>query len=566
MRVTAVVPRYDEHIVGGADEYLRQLFRGLSREGVRLDVLTTGTTHLSYEGPHALRWEDHTDTRAGQCDSDPVSVQRFRTWNIPSRTIVRWSRAVEKARADAHRVSPLQTTASHLSCGFYELENWAGEFDFRWTKDEAYLELTEEGIEAVRFEVHSPYATRLTILVDGRPAEDIRVPAGEWIEAGARFEPRHSVKVCLRVTRTFQPPDDSRTLGVAVRSIGLITGSATVSLPLTRDREELLAALPTTELAHHLDREAQAWNLAPALMDMALKGPMSPGLLATATRMARRSDLVLATNAPFAAMAIGLLAGRLARRPVVLLPFLHLRDPYHHRRGLRHVLSRADRVLCLSRTTREFIEATWGAKARYVGGGIDPTEFVDPVIASEAFRERHGLGTRPVVLTVARKTPSKGYLLTCEAVRVLRQRGLPCEHVLIGPDEDRRPVERDGVRYLGCLSRPEVLSGLAACDIFALPSLYESFGLAYLEAWMFGKPVIGHRLCAPARELIEPGRDGVLVGNVAELVQALEALLSDPPRRRIMGEQGRTKTVNGYTWKHVVERTLAVFSEFDRTK
>jgi len=83
---------------------------------------------------------------------------------------------------------------------------------------------------------------------------------------------------------------------------------------------------------------------------------------------------------------------------------------------------------------------------------------------------------------------------------------------------------------------------------------------------MFGKPVIGHSLCAPARELIEPGRDGVLVGSVAELVQALEALLSDPPRRRIMGEQGRTKTVNGYTWNHVVERTLAVLSEFDRTK
>jgi glycosyltransferase involved in cell wall biosynthesis len=296
-------------------------------------------------------------------------------------------------------------------------------------------------------------------------------------------------------------------------------------------------------------------------MDGLLKGPLSPGLLAAAVRLARRSDVVLATNIPFTAMLIGLLAGRLTGTPVVMLPFLHLRDPYHHRPMVRQALGRADRVLCLSRTNCAFVERAWGGSATFVGGGIDPEEYSGPAIDPHAFRQTHELGPTPIVLTVARKTPSKGYQLTVEAVREVRRRGLNCQHVLIGPDEDGLPLDTETCRYLGRQPRAQVLSALAACDVFSLPSMYESFGLAYLEAWMLGRPVIGHTLCDPARELIEPERDGVLVSEVREMVQALEALMSDPARNRAFGEDGRRKALSHYTWKHVVDRTLQALSE-----
>jgi glycosyltransferase involved in cell wall biosynthesis len=270
---------------------------------------------------------------------------------------------------------------------------------------------------------------------------------------------------------------------------------------------------------------------------------------------------VLATNDHFVTMAQGLLVGRMARRPVVLLPFLHLRDAAHHRWTLRHVLSRADRVLCLSHSSCRLMERLWGTRARFLGGGVDPQEFAGKDIDARAFRATHRLGTSPLVVTVARKTPSKGYHLTCDAVRTLRERGIPCEHVLVGPDEDGLPVDPAGGRAIGARPRNEVLSALAAADVFSLPSVYESFGLAYLEAWMMEKPVVGHRLCDPAAELIEEGRDGLLVTDVRSTVDALESLLADPARRAAFGAHGRRKTLEQCTWPHVVARALEVFAE-----
>jgi glycosyltransferase involved in cell wall biosynthesis len=296
-----------------------------------------------------------------------------------------------------------------------------------------------------------------------------------------------------------------------------------------------------------------------------MKGPVSAGLAAGAVGAARRSDVVLAANAPFGVMAMGLLAARMTGRPLALLPFLHLRDAYHHRRALREILSRADRVLCLSRTTAAFVERTWGTQTALVGGGIDPAEYADADVDGRAFRQLHGLGERPLVVTVARKTPSKGYLMTCEAVAELNRRGLRCEHVLIGPDEDGRPIPSDGGRHLGSLPRAQVLSALAACDVFTLPSLYESFGLAYLEAWMLSKPVIGHSLCDPARELIESGHDGLLVSNVREMADGIASLLADPARRHAFGRHGRRKTLEAHTWPHVVDRARRALADLTRT-
>jgi glycosyltransferase involved in cell wall biosynthesis len=225
------------------------------------------------------------------------------------------------------------------------------------------------------------------------------------------------------------------------------------------------------------------------------------------------------------------------------------------------VLARADRVLCLSHSSCRLTERLWGTRARYLGGGIDPDEFDPACIDAPGFRAAHGLGDAPLVVTVARKTPSKGYQTTCEAVRALRDRGVACEHVLVGPDEDGLPVDPAGGRVLGVLPRPAVLSALAAADVFTLPSVHESFGLAYLEAWMVGAPVVAHRLCDPAAELIDEGRDGLLVRDGREMVEALGALLADPARRRAFGEHGRRKTLAHFTWPHVVSRALDVLAE-----
>jgi len=103
---------------------------------------------------------------------------------------------------------------------------------------------------------------------------------------------------------------------------------------------------------------------------------------------------------------------------------------------------------------------------------------------------------------------------------------------------------------------------LASCDVFALPSGEESFGIAFVEAWACGKPVIGARSGAiPA--VIDEGRDGLLADyqDADDLAQAILKLLADPQLRARMGEAGRRKVLENYTWEIVANRVRRMYAE-----
>ena len=91
---------------------------------------------------------------------------------------------------------------------------------------------------------------------------------------------------------------------------------------------------------------------------------------------------------------------------------------------------------------------------------------------------------------------------------------------------------------------------LAALDIFASPSGYESFGLTFVEAWAAGLAIVGCRSGA-IPTVVEHGRDGLLVGykTVPELAGALVELLDDEPFRRRLAAAGRAKALGRYDWE-----------------
>ena len=116
------------------------------------------------------------------------------------------------------------------------------------------------------------------------------------------------------------------------------------------------------------------------------------------------------------------------------------------------------------------------------------------------------------------------------------------------------------VRLLG--HRADVLSIVAASDLFVLPSLAEPFGLAIVEAMALGKPVIATRAGGPC-EIVVPEETGMLVppADPSALAAAIRELLSDPARSRRMGEMGRQQFERLYSRKEMAEATLAVYSE-----
>jgi len=85
------------------------------------------------------------------------------------------------------------------------------------------------------------------------------------------------------------------------------------------------------------------------------------------------------------------------------------------------------------------------------------------------------------------------------------------------------------------------------CELFALPSRGEGFGLVYLEAMACGKPVIGGAH-GGAPEVIEDGKTGYLVahGDAAQLATAMETLLDDATLRGEMGRRGKQRVENEF--------------------
>ena len=179
------------------------------------------------------------------------------------------------------------------------------------------------------------------------------------------------------------------------------------------------------------------------------------------------------------------------------------------------------------------------------------------------FRARHGLGTRPLVLFLGRKDRGKGYHPLRQAMADVVAEVHDACLITIGPDiEPPYPSLPDGALLdLGKADETEKEDALAACNVFCLPSKSESFGIVNIEAWSYGKPVIGGP--APAvRELITEGVNGFCVAqDPAEIAAILIRLLSNPTLCVRLGNAGKVNQQSHFTWDVVTKTHLTVFQQ-----
>lgn len=182
------------------------------------------------------------------------------------------------------------------------------------------------------------------------------------------------------------------------------------------------------------------------------------------------------------------------------------------------------------------------------------------------------LGNR-VLLAVSRFDPAERQKGHDALVRVLPSIARACpdvQLVLAGPGEDRARV-KDLALELGVGARVFLPGALPPIEIarlyelsyaFALPSLQEGFGLAYVEAMSRAKPCLGCRDQGTA-EVVVDGETGVLVGGSddAELSAALLGLLRDPAAAARMGDAGRRRYLEHFTSAHHRARVRSALLE-----
>jgi glycosyltransferase involved in cell wall biosynthesis len=247
--------------------------------------------------------------------------------------------------------------------------------------------------------------------------------------------------------------------------------------------------------------------------------------------------------------------------PIVLTPLVHpgqfhggdrLTDFPRYRRA--HVI-----------TTMTDWERGWFAEH-----GVDPARVVTTGMGPNAIRSHEGPGFRaahgipadaPLVLYIGRKERYKGYIHLLDAAEQVWRRHPDARFVFIGIPGIYSSFFDEFARYaderiidIDRASGAERSAALDACDVFAMPSLHETFGIGYLEAWLHERPVVGGDIPA-LREVIDNGIDGLLVRQKAnDVARALLRLLDDPALRASMGRAGAEKLRERWDWDRVIDR------------
>jgi len=162
------------------------------------------------------------------------------------------------------------------------------------------------------------------------------------------------------------------------------------------------------------------------------------------------------------------------------------------------------------------------------------------------------------ILTVARLGSGereKNVHEVIAAVAILKARLPGVKYEIIGGGSLRPELEAlakklgvaDAVTFLGQVDDNEVRAAYGRAAVFAMPSNKEGFGIVYLEAWQFGKPVICS-MHGAASEVVADGVDGFVVdpANAEALADRLYVLLTQPDLANAMGERGRLKVEQKY--------------------
>ena len=262
---------------------------------------------------------------------------------------------------------------------------------------------------------------------------------------------------------------------------------------------------------------------------------------------------------------------------MVGIPMFHTEEAWSRDSVYAPLLRRCDAILANTAYEKQFVEARVTGRTRVlVGGvGIDPHVFTDR--DGRKIRARLGLRRGPVVGYVGRVVPSKGVTALIKAMRVVWQWNSEVRLVLAGPrtsvgmPADREveqalarltEAERTRVFLLGAFDEKDKASIFDSLDVFAMPSIGESFGIAYLEAWMCGKPVIGANV-GSTPYVIRDGVDGLLVNpqDPRHIGEAIVRLLKNPEQCARLGQAGHARTTSEFTWDRVIDRVESLYKE-----
>jgi phosphatidylinositol alpha-1,6-mannosyltransferase len=212
-------------------------------------------------------------------------------------------------------------------------------------------------------------------------------------------------------------------------------------------------------------------------------------------------------------------------------------------------------------------------KIAIINGGVNIERFSkgDP----ERLKKRFGLKNKKIILALARLDKVKGQDIVIKVLPRVIQSVPDVRYIIAGKGKEEKRLKRlvdenslnQYVIFAGYVKEEELADFYMLCDIFVMLSHQagkgvEGFGLAFLEANMCGKPVIGGRHGGVLDAVID-GETGILVNpeDEEEIAGAIVELLKDKELSSKLGKRGRERCISQFSWKMVAGRFLEVMNE-----
>jgi glycosyltransferase involved in cell wall biosynthesis len=237
----------------------------------------------------------------------------------------------------------------------------------------------------------------------------------------------------------------------------------------------------------------------------------------------------------------------------------------------RHGTFCADRVITVSNLLKEEIKWLYQLpdhKARVIYNGVNASTF-DYAVDAGAIKARYAIGPLdPTVLFVGRMVVQKGPDILVRTMPSVLRFYPNAKYVFAGDGHMRQDVcniaHQLGVghalRMLGDKRGRELHDLFKVCDIVAVPSRNEPFGIVILEGWSAFKPVVSTKRGGPA-EFVWHGINGLQVEDTPDSVAwGLGTLLADHNRCRWMGRNGRAAVDAAFSWDNIAAQTEEVYS------
>lgn len=246
------------------------------------------------------------------------------------------------------------------------------------------------------------------------------------------------------------------------------------------------------------------------------------------------------------------------------LDILRAQEKPRKKKWLLKILGEANGIIANSEFTRGLI--------RNIGVPDDKILVVYPCPAVPKAKEtietyttiaKYGLANKRIILTVARLVPRKGIDKVIEVMPRLYEKFKNIMYVVVGdgPDLDRLGKLaadknlQNVVRFVGEVPGEELPKFYAIADIFAMParqigSDVEGFGIVYLEANLYGLPVVAGR-SGGVPEAVLDRQTGLLVNpeDSNDIYSAIHDLLASPVWANELGENGRIRAENEFQWR-----------------